>query len=289
MNNDFDKSIYDQRWKTSKNTKDESILALQNPKTQVSFFYYHYNRLIYNIISDHFESLKGLDVLEIGCGRATASIYLNLKAQVNIFPTDYSENAIDIANKNLLFFGLQPNATVQNLFDMNKSKKYDVVISLGVMEHMPDSENAYKKMLELLKPNGLMISMNVPEKYFSVQTLATPINRILITVNKLLNNADSKPWLDAKSRSKTGSVYRTYADAFSFRLSCLKAGFIDVETFEVNPFPTIDPLPDYMDSFITSLYIIAMVFRSKFNSRNSFMTNKHLSRCHFVVGTAPSQ
>ncbi len=288
MNNYSDKSIYDNRWKSSKNTRDESILALQKPNTQVSFFYFHYNRLIYNIISKHFDSLKGLDILEIGCGRATASIYLRLKADVNIFPTDYSEHAIEIANRNLQSFGIHPNASVQNLFDMNTSKKYDVVISLGVMEHMPNAQNAYNKMLELLKPNGLMISMNVPEKRFSIQSFANPINITLNFIAKILNNPDSKPWLDPKSRSKTGSVYRTYANAQDFKSSCLNAGFIDVKTMEVNPFPTIDPIPDSLDSFFTRLYSLIMTVRSTFDPIKPFLTNKYISRCHFVVGRAPS-
>ena len=46
------KDVYDNRWKASAGTEDDDILALEKPKRQVEFFYYQYNTLISEIISE---------------------------------------------------------------------------------------------------------------------------------------------------------------------------------------------------------------------------------------------
>jgi len=290
MLNSSDRSVYDARWEWAIGTKDESILSLDRPKNQASFFYTYYNRLLLRILEEQLGPL-GTDtkVLEIGCGRATASIFLAITRGCMVMPTDYSANAVKIANKNMINYNLPPTAEQADIFEMKKSKDFDAVISLGVMEHMPDQVAAYEAMLGQLKPGGIMISMNVPDKDFCIQTLFIPVNRVLRAVRKGLGKPDNRPWLDSKSRSNTGSVYRTTTTASGFRMSCVKAGFIDTYIVEYNPFPTIDSLPTNVEELLVRLYEMIIVIRKWFGKRciDPFETTSLLSRCHFIVGKAP--
>lgn len=47
--NTKDKLHYQKRWDSYSGTRDEDILSLEYPKSKVSFFYSHYNKLILNL------------------------------------------------------------------------------------------------------------------------------------------------------------------------------------------------------------------------------------------------
>ena len=83
-----------------------------------------------------------------------------------------------VALKNLDKYGVDATpvrADLQSLpFD---SKSFDVVISLSVMEHIPDPTAAHCEMYRVLKSGGLTVSMNVPENS-NIQRVAKPVNTL---------------------------------------------------------------------------------------------------------------
>ncbi len=279
-----DKNIYDKRWKNSAGTSDEDILSLSNPKTQVSFFYYEYNKFILNQLSIHLDNLSQRKLLEIGCGRGTSSIYQALKTGIEVVPTDYSEDAIKIAQKNLDKYDVPAKAVHADMFNLPFAEEYfDAIISLGVMEHIEDAQLAYKEMHQKLKKGGIMISMNVPEKPTNIQRIAVPINKLLTSIRNILYTNDSKPWLDSLSRSKTADVYRSERMATDFIEYASSAGFESVHAYEINPFPTIDPVPKLADNFIVKIYELTLFVRKLLGMKNPFISNLKNSRTHFIV------
>lgn len=286
LDNKRDQHTYQARWTASAGTPDEDLLH-PDQRNQASFFYSHYCDLTLYLLNKHFPRgiSSDIKVLEIGCGRATASIYIALNTNAQIFPTDYSPAAVTIANKNLLKYGLSCNARQADLFELDDSNVYDVVISYGVMEHMPSPVSAYRAMYSKLKSGGIMISMNVPEKHWSIQTLFRPLNSSLAYFIRLFSLPDHRPWLDPKTRDKTGSVFRTYSDSSSFKAYAEEAGFTKVAILEVNPFPTIDPLPSTLENLVVLLYKFICFFRKRIlHIYPPFLTSRLFSRCHFIVG-----
>jgi ubiquinone/menaquinone biosynthesis C-methylase UbiE len=284
MLNQF-KDTYDLRWHRSINTSDDDILALDNPDTQVKFFYFHYNSLIAKYISEHFSQTEGLSLIEIGCGRATSSIFQALKLGVSVQPTDYSEAALDIAYKNLKKYGVKAEPKIADVYQLPfGDASFNIVISLGVMEHIVDPIRAYSEMYRVLKPGGLMISMNVPE-HENIQKIAERTNRMLGYFEHWIFRKSSRPWLDRKTRSKTDNVYRSsgYAEDFMEYLS--QAGFSRVRGIEANPFPTFSPVPRVIDRWLAMFY--SLILRLRAFSRplqHPFFSTRENSRCHFVVG-----
>jgi len=101
--------------------------------------------------------LKGLKVLEVGCGVGDFAIYLeNQKA--NVTAVDFSSKAIELAmqkakiqNKHVEF----QVADAQALPFQDNS--FDLVFSCECLEHVPVPQLALNEMQRVLKPSGSLI------------------------------------------------------------------------------------------------------------------------------------
>lgn len=281
------KDVYDARWSASYGTFDDDILALDRPRTQVEFFYLNYNRFIADQIVRHLGGTKGKKLLELGCGRATASIYQALKLGMDVHPTDYSEEALRIADKNMKKYGVTGQTRQADLYAMPfEDGSFDAIISLGVMEHIEDPGRAYREMHRLLKEGGVMISMNIPERPLNIQRVAVPVNRALVKIETVFKKKNSKPWLDKQTRSKTSSVYRSFLDGEGFKRVVEESGFRNAEVFQANPFPSFDPLSKGLDWLVVKFYSLTLFFRRAFGGMQSpFLSSERNARVHFIVAT----
>ena len=100
----------------------------------------------------------GADVLEAGCGTGQMSIYLS-KYGRRIFGIDLSEGSLTEAKK---FISQNEIKNVyllkMNIFKLFFEKNFfDIIISTGVLHHTHNSELAFKKLVEVLKVNGIII------------------------------------------------------------------------------------------------------------------------------------
>ena len=199
-----DRPVYENRWKLSRGTGDASILCFSNPRTQVEFFYLYYNRIISDAIRSLGRATNELKLLEVGCGRGTAALYQSVELNVESFVTDFSLDALKIAQDNFAIYDQDCRAVRGDAYNLPVANdSMDVVISLGVLEHFPEPKEPMAEMYRVLKPGGLMVSMNVPERPDNIQRTVVGLNRFLITLKSFISKDVSKPWLD-KTRSKTG-------------------------------------------------------------------------------------
>jgi SAM-dependent methyltransferase len=110
------------------------------------------------------QSLKGIQqpikkILEVGCGAGFSVDYLKGKF-VNYTGIDYSENLIKYAinhnnNKGVKFECLNVN-------DFDTEFKFDVVLMIGVLHHMPEPEKVIKSLSKVLTPDGIIV-VNEPQ------------------------------------------------------------------------------------------------------------------------------
>lgn len=100
----------------------------------------------------------GIKVLELGCGTGQLSLFLG-RANRQIFAVDISEGSLVIGENfrkdhdiNNVFF------MKMDVFDLKFNKnEFDFTISNGVLHHTKDARKAFKELVEVTKPGGLIV------------------------------------------------------------------------------------------------------------------------------------
>lgn len=96
---------------------------------------------------------KGKTVLDAGCGTGELAGIIARRGAKKVVGVDYSKDAIGVAKANWKSINLE---FFQK--DINDIKeKFDVVVSLGTLEHLDEPLSALRKLKSLLNPMGSLI------------------------------------------------------------------------------------------------------------------------------------
>tara|TARA_Y100000385_G_scaffold270992_1_gene310535 strand:- start:1272 stop:2039 length:768 start_codon:yes stop_codon:yes gene_type:complete len=117
----------------------------------------HYSRMVINASNEYDEIInsvdwKGKKVLDVGCG---TGLFDNMIAELgaNVLAIDFSENAIEVATKKYkrdnLKFEVGESSSIQG--------KFDVIVSLGTLEHMDNPLEALNLYKNHLNQNGKIL------------------------------------------------------------------------------------------------------------------------------------
>jgi SAM-dependent methyltransferase len=105
-----------------------------------------------------FEKWRGKEVLEIGCGIGTDTINF-ARAGASVTAIDLSPKSIEIAKQRAHVYGLENSikficGSAENLRDLVREKKYDLIYSFGVIHHTPNPESVFLQVQNHLKNDG---------------------------------------------------------------------------------------------------------------------------------------
>jgi SAM-dependent methyltransferase len=156
-------------------------------------------------------SLKGVhkpinNMIEVGCGAGFTVDYLKGKF-VNYTGIDYSENLINYAKKHNS--NIKVNFKCLNINEYVSEIKYDVVLMIGVLHHIPKPENVIMSLTKLLSPNGIIV-INEPQA-------GNPFIGLLRKIRKKIDSnysSDQVEFSEDEIRSlfeKCGYEVRTYS------------------------------------------------------------------------------
>lgn len=95
-------------------------------------------------------------VIEFGCGTGWLSNSLAYYYGKKIKGIDFTEKALGIAKSVSSKLKLLNTFESCDIFDYKDTKKYDLVISLGVLHHTKDCEAAFKSISKFVKPGGYL-------------------------------------------------------------------------------------------------------------------------------------
>ncbi len=98
--------------------------------------------------------LQGLEILDIGCGGGLVCESLS-RLGAKVTGIDADENAIKAAKEHADISALEIDYRCMDPIDLDK--KFDVVVSLEVIEHVPDIGAFVKMAAGKIKPQGLLI------------------------------------------------------------------------------------------------------------------------------------
>ena len=99
--------------------------------------------------------LKGLNILDIGCGGGLLSEPIT-RLGAKVTAIDASKKNIQVAKFHAKKKNLKINYLCSSPEKLNLNKKFDVVLNMEIIEHVEDLNFFIKKSSNLLKKNGLM-------------------------------------------------------------------------------------------------------------------------------------
>lgn len=100
-----------------------------------------------------------LSILEVGGGSGQYLAYMWRTFHFRIHALDYSDAACKVTRENFRLLGLEGTVYQRDLLSDSLSDLplFDIVYSLGVIEHFQDLERVIGKHLELLRPGGTLV------------------------------------------------------------------------------------------------------------------------------------
>jgi 2-polyprenyl-3-methyl-5-hydroxy-6-metoxy-1,4-benzoquinol methylase len=106
------------------------------------------------------EKHRPKSVLEVGCGNTHWLGYIQQRHGLKIAGLDYSEKGCDMARSNLARQGATGTIHCADMFTATPDDvgTYDMLYSLGVVEHFEDLEHVLANLARFLNPGGLMIT-----------------------------------------------------------------------------------------------------------------------------------
>ncbi len=102
------------------------------------------------------KDLKGLKVLDAGCGTGEKSIFM-ARYGAHVTAIDINENQLKQAKKNMEKYNVNVNFVRDDLVNLKHNEKYDLIVCLGVLHHTPNMKRGLENLLNLLKPNGKIV------------------------------------------------------------------------------------------------------------------------------------
>ncbi len=117
------------------------------------------------------ERVRGRVILEAGCGARDGALMLSRSAE-KVFAIDISGEAIDIAKRNYDARNIE-YLRMDCLVMRFPDKFFDAVVSLEVIEHVPDEELYLKNIARVLKDGGAYIgsTVNAERRQFGKRAL----------------------------------------------------------------------------------------------------------------------
>ena len=96
------------------------------------------------------------DVIEFGCGTGWLTNTLSYTYKKNLTSVDFTEKAIKTAKLVSNSLNVSPCYFKSDIFNYEDSKKYDLVISMGVLHHTKNCKKAFEKISKFVKPGGYL-------------------------------------------------------------------------------------------------------------------------------------
>jgi 2-polyprenyl-3-methyl-5-hydroxy-6-metoxy-1,4-benzoquinol methylase len=177
---------------------------------------------------------KRKTALEVGCAPGKWMVFLNKELQYTVEGCEYLESAVKITRQNLEMNNIQ-NAVIHQgdflSYDFGENQ-YDVIISLGFIEHFTNPESVVEKMCTILKKGGILI-IGIPKftglNYYIAKYVDKKLkNKLLPAHNlkimhshffyELSKNGKVKPIKIACSGGFEPALYDTSATPFWFKL-----------------------------------------------------------------------
>jgi 2-polyprenyl-3-methyl-5-hydroxy-6-metoxy-1,4-benzoquinol methylase len=136
-------------------------------------------------------SLKGKKLLEVGCANSVWLPYFARQFGILPFGLDYSKKGCEQAAAILKRENLTGEIFHADMFNppANLKGQFDVVVSLGVVEHFSDLNTTFNALKFFLKPEGLLLTA-IPNHCGLLGLLQRIINKPVYDIHIIIDKND---------------------------------------------------------------------------------------------------
>jgi len=224
------------------------------PENQIQLAFQNHWRVFRNLLKD----IGSGKVLEVGCGRGSMAAFF-AEEGFDVHLLDVSETALRMARMNYRVDGLPGNYVCGNALALPyPSGVFDVVLSIGLLEHFAEIHQLLCEQVRILKPGGVFLGYVVPEKTLSIQRLAYPINMLLRLVYTIYRG------LRFTSKGAEGlkkvPLYRNNYGSEHYLSSLRALGVKETGSFGMFPLPVVSHSPDFPFSLMAPSFERGLVW-----------------------------
>lgn len=177
--------------------------------------------------------VKKIKTLEVGCGRGSLSAYF-ADSGADCSLLDLSEEALNIAKKSFKNHNLRAKFYQADCQDLPfKDNQFDVVFSIGLLEHFENVKNVIEEKYRVLKKGGLMFNYIVPQIPQNIQSEYDWINEVLKTI------------LPNESSTNKVEVYRSDSLSDPYKIIMQELNMVNISSTGIYPLPMISNSPSF--------------------------------------------
>ena len=212
-----------------------------DPEHQIQFAFQNHWR----VFRDVMKTAHAGQALEVGCGRGSMGAFF-ADAGFETTLLDTSPTALRIAQSNFLNDDLDGQYVCGDALNLPfGDDKFDVIVSIGLLEHFEDIEQAVTEQLRVVRKGGYFLGYVVPERRVSVQLIGKPMNMILKALQSgIFGRKDLLP--------NKVPVYRNAYAAESYLRILDKLGVAESASFGMFPVPLISHSADFPFSVMSA-------------------------------------
>ena len=218
----------------------------------------------WKLFSEMMDNAREGRCLEVGCGRGSISSY-------------FADNGFDCV---LLDSSRSVLETAQSIFQRNGHKAtflhgdalclplesdcFDVVVSIGLLEHFEDVKTLLAEQVRVLRPGGLFLGYVVPERPQNIQRYFNWINSMLKFGGRVACG-----FRRSESKAVKTTVYRSDYGSERYRAALEGQPVRDVGSFGMYPLPMISHSPEFPFSLLPAPaeWLLARIFEAVLHAR----------------------
>ncbi len=270
-------TAFDQNWKERKETKyNHWVRGTPQNLIQLAF------RSHWNLFKAVLQGRPRQKVLEVGGGRGSLSSYFADNGY-DCTLLDTSAAILEVAKEIFTANGHKATYVQGNALAMEfPDNSFDVITSIGLLEHFEDIDTPIREQFRVLKPGGTLFAYIVPERPDNVQRYFQWINKGL----RVIANAFG---FEKKTAPKS-EIFRSDYGSERYLPVLEKLAVKDVLVTGMYPLPMISHSPEFpftllpkpVEWTLTRIFSGVLALRRVLFGRNPWMCDERLGQAFLI-------